>query len=73
MNLNSTLEWTSPATQPLILGILSFLALTLFLAAVWPKLKVLQNAKEAARSDRIFERIRVTLKIAFGQTKLMQE
>ena len=72
-SLNRALEWTSPETQPLVLGTLSFLALTLFSAAAWPKLKVLLNAKPAGRSDRIFERICVTLKIAFGQTKLMQD
>ena len=73
MTLNRALEWTSPETQPLILGILFLLALALFSAAAWPKLKVLLNAKEAAKGDRIFERICTTLKIAFGQTKLMQE
>ncbi len=72
-NLNRALEWTSSETQPLILGSLFLLALTLFLVAAWPKLKVLLKAKAAERSDRIFERINVTLKIAFGQTKLMQD
>ena len=73
MILNRVVEWISLETQPLILGILSFLALILFSAGAWPKLKVLLNAKKAARGDRFFERLIITLKIAFGQSKLMQE
>ena len=72
-NLNRALEWTSPETQPLLLGTLCFIALTLFSVAIWPKLKLLQNARAAKRFDRIFERITLTLKVAFGQSKLMQE
>ena len=72
-NLNHALEWTSSETQPLVLGTLSFLTLILFSAAAWPKLKILLNAKAAGRNDRILERIKITLKIAFGQTKLMQD
>ena len=72
-NLNLALEWTSSETQPLVLGALSFLTLILFSAAAWPKLKILLNAKAAGRNDRILERIKITLKIAFGQTKLMQD
>ena len=72
-NLNRALEWTSSETQPLVLGILSFLTLVLFSVAAWPKLKILLSAKAAGRNDRILERIKVTLKIAFGQTKLMQD
>jgi Fe-S oxidoreductase/nitrate reductase gamma subunit len=72
-NLNRALEWTSPQTQPLLLGALCFLALTLFSMAVWPKLKLLWSARSAGRCDRVFERIALTLKVAFGQSKLMQE
>ena len=72
-NLNYALEWTSSETQPLVLGALSFLTLILFSAAAWPKLKILLSAKAAGRNDRILERIKITLKIAFGQTKLMQD
>ena len=72
-NLNRALEWTSPDVQPGVLGALSFLALVVFSAATWPKLKILINAKAADRSDRIFERVSITLKIAIGQTKLFQE
>ena len=72
-NLNHALEWTSSETQPLVLGALSFLTLILFSAAAWPKLKILLSAKAAGRNDRILERIKITLKIAFGQTKLMQD
>lgn len=72
-NLNRTLEWTPPEAQPIILGALSLLALGIFSAAAWPKLKILMNANAADRTDRILERIGVTLKIAFGQTKLLQE
>lgn len=72
-NLNRALEWTSSETQPLILGTLSFIALAIFIAAAWPKLKNLVSARPAGRADRIFERTGVTLKIAFGQTKLMQD
>ena len=72
-NLNHALEWTSSETQPLVLGALSFLTLVLFSAAAWPKLKILLSAKAAGRNDRILERIKITLKIAFGQTKLMQD
>ena len=72
-NLNRALEWTSSETQPLVLGALSFLTLILFSAAAWPKLKILLSAKAAERNDRILERIKITLKIAFGQTKLMQD
>ena len=71
--LNRALEWTSPETQPLLLAGLSFLALTLFSVAVWPKLKLLWNARPDERCDRILERIALTLKVAFGQSKLMQE
>ena len=73
MTFKHALEWISPEAQALILGVLSFLALILFLAGAWPKLKVLLNAKEAIRGDRLFERLVTTLKIAFGQSKLMQE
>ena len=72
-NLNRALEWTSPQSQPLLLGALSFLALVLFSVAVWPKLKLLRSARSAERCDRVFERIALTLKVAFGQSKLMQE
>ena len=72
-NLNRALEWTSSETQPLVLGILSFLTLVLFSVAAWPKLKILLSAKAAGRNDRILERIKITLKIAFCQTKLMQD
>ena len=72
-NLNRALEWTTTGAQPVILGVLSFIALVVFSAATWPKLKILINAKAADRSDRIFERVSITLKIPFGQTKLFQE
>jgi len=72
-NLNRALEWTATNTQPVILGSLSLLALVVFSAAAWPKLKIIMNAKAADRNNRIFERVGVTLKIAFGQTKLFQE
>jgi Fe-S oxidoreductase/nitrate reductase gamma subunit len=72
-NLNRALEWTSPQTQPLLLGTLCFLALALFSMAVWPKLRLLWNARSAGRCDRVFDRIALTLKVAFGQSKLMQE
>ena len=72
-NLNRALEWTSPQYQPLLLGALCFLALALFSVAVWPKLKLLRSARSAERCDRVFERIALTLKVAFGQSKLMQE
>ena len=72
-NLNRALEWTAPDVQPIILGVISFLALAIFSAATWSKLKILMNAKAADRTNRIFDRMGVTLKIAFGQTKLFQE
>ncbi|HIJ50783.1 MAG TPA: (Fe-S)-binding protein [Nitrospinae bacterium] len=72
-NLNRALEWTSPQIQPLLLGALCFIGLTLFSMALWPKLKLLWSARSAERCDRIFERIVLTLKIAFGQSKLLQE
>ena len=72
-NLNRALEWTTTGTQPVILGFLSLLALVFFSAAAWPKLKTLMNAKSADRTNQIFKRVAVTLKIAFGQTKLFQE
>ena len=72
-NLNRALEWTASDVQPAILGILSCLALVVFSAAMWPKLKILINAKVADRTNQIFKRLGVTLKIAFGQTKLFQE
>ena len=72
-NLNHALEWTSSETRPLVLGALSILTLILFLAAAWPKLKILLSAKAAGRNDRILERIKLTLKIAFCQTKLLQD
>ena len=73
LNVNRAFEWTSPESQPLILGILCIVALFIFLAAAWPKLKLLWNAKPSGRCDRVLKRLGVTLKIAFGQTKLMQE
>jgi len=73
LNLNRALEWTTPDIQPFIMGALSLLALIFFSVATWPKLKILMNAKAADRTNRIFERVGVTLKIAFGQTKLFQE
>ena len=73
LNLNRALEWMTPEIQPFIMGALSLLALIFFSVATWPKLKILMNAKAADRTNRIFERVGVTLKIAFGQTKLFQE
>ena len=72
-NLNHALEWTSSETRPLALGTLSILTLILFSVAAWPKLKILLSAKAAGRNDRTLERIRLTLKIAFCQTKLLQD
>ena len=72
-NLNRALEWTTPDIQPFIMEVLSLLALIFFSAATWPKLKILMYGKAADRTNRIFERVGVTLKIAFGQTKLFQE
>lgn len=72
-NLNRALEWTPPEVQPIILAALSLITLAFFYAAAWPKLKILLNAKGVGKTNRIFERAGVTLKIAFAQTKLLQE
>ena len=72
-HLNRALEWTPQNVQPSILGFFSFLALVIFSAAAWPKLKILIDAKAAERTNQIFKRLGVTLRIAFGQAKLFQE
>lgn len=65
-------DWVSAAYQPGVLAILSLTAIGFFLAALWPKLKVLLLAGPENRFDRPVKRLVHTLRIAFLQTKLLK-
>ncbi len=66
------LDWVSAEYQPAVLGLCTLTALGFFFAALWPKLKVLLKAKPENRFDRPLDRVWNTLRIAFGQTKLLK-
>jgi len=56
-----------------ILSGLTLLSVGVFLVAVWPKWRVLQQAPRENRFDRPLQRLKNTLQIAFLQTKMFKE
>lgn len=59
--------------SPWILTGLTLLSVAVFLLAVWPKWRVLQQAPRENRFDRPVQRLWNTLQIAFLQTKMFKE
>ena len=72
-HINHAFEWVSPRLQPWVLICLIFVALIAFTLHGWPKLKLLLKAKKENRLDQPLKRILTTLRIGFGQSKLLQE
>ena len=72
-HINRAFEWTPPHLQPWILVFLFLITLIYFLLCAWPKLKFLLKAEKENRVDQPLKRIFTTLRIAFGQSKLLQE
>ncbi len=66
------LDWVSADFQPVVLGLCVIVALGFFLAALWPKLQALLQAKPENRLDRPLDRIFYTFRVAFLQTKLLK-
>jgi len=66
------LDWVSADDQPALLGLFTLVALGLFFAALWPKLRVMLRAKPENRFDRPLDRVWNTIRIAFLQTKLLK-
>ncbi len=72
-HINRAFEWTSPDLQPWVLVFLILLSFVAFGLSAWPKLNLMRKAGKANRTDQPLKRILTTLRIAFGQTKLLQE
>lgn len=72
-HINRAFEWVPPNLQPWVLIFLILIALISFALCAWPKLNLLMKAEQKNRLDQPFKRIFTTLRIAFGQTKLLQE
>ena len=72
-HINHAFEWTPPHLQPRVLIFLIFIALIFFALRAWPKLSLLLKAEKDNRIDQPVRRIFTTLRIAFAQTKLLQE
>ena len=72
-HINRAVEWVPASFQPWVLVFLILVALTAFSRSVWPKLVPLLEAEKECRTDQPLRRIIITLRIAFGQTKLLQE
>ena len=66
------LDWVSADDQPVLLGLFTIVALGFFFAALWPKLRVMLQAKPENRFDRPLDRVWNTIRIAFLQTKLLK-
>jgi Fe-S oxidoreductase len=72
-HINRAFEWIPPHQQPWALLVLILITLIFFTLCAWPKLKLLLKAEKENRFDQPIKRIFTTLRIAFGQTKLLQE
>jgi len=72
-HINHAFEWVSPDLQPWVLIFLILSALTAFILSAWPKLNLLLKANKENRLDQPLKRIFTTLRIAFGQKKLLQQ
>jgi Fe-S oxidoreductase len=72
-HINHAFEWVSPSLQPWVLISLIFVALIAFTLHGWPKLNLLLKAKKENRLDQPLKRALTTLRIAFWQSKLLQE
>ncbi len=72
-HINRAFEWVSPNLQPWLLVALILTALVAFALHTWSKLSLLFKAGEENRVDQPFKRILTTLRIAFGQTRLLQD
>ncbi|MBI4389337.1 MAG: (Fe-S)-binding protein [Nitrospinae bacterium] len=70
--LNRASEWITPSQQPWVLGILTLIALGVFIAGIGSKFRVLRRAAPDARFDRPAKRLWNTLTIAFAQSKLFK-
>jgi Fe-S oxidoreductase len=72
-HINRAFEWVPPHLQPGALIFLLLIALISFSLCAWPKLVLLLKAKKKNRLEQPVKRIFTTLRIAFGQTRLLQE
>jgi len=72
-HINHAFEWIPPHLQPWVLIFLLLIALISFALRAWPKLSLLLKAEKDNRIDQPVKRIFTTLRIAFAQTKLLQE
>jgi len=72
-HINRAFEWVPPELQPLVLITLIIISVIVFARHAWPKLNLLLKAKAENRLDQPLKRILTTLRIAFAQTKLLQE
>ena len=71
--INRAFEWVPPNLQPWVLVFLILSTLTAFALSAWPKLNLLLKAEKENRIDQPIKRIFTTLRIAFGQKRLLQE
>jgi Fe-S oxidoreductase len=72
-HINRAFEWTPSYLQPWVLIFLLLATLISFALLVWPKLILLLQAEQKNRIDQPLKRIITTIRIAFGQTKLLQD
>jgi Fe-S oxidoreductase len=72
-HINRAFEWTPSYLQPWVLIFLILITLIFFALLVWPKLILLLQAEQKNRFDQPLKRIITTIRIAFGQTKLLQD
>ena len=70
---NRALDWTGPDVQPLVLGLMTLLALVWFLGLLWPKFRVLSLAGKENRFENPVARLWNTLTIALAQTKMFKD
>ncbi|OGW13891.1 MAG: hypothetical protein A3K09_02895 [Nitrospinae bacterium RIFCSPLOWO2_12_FULL_47_7] len=70
---NRAFEWIPASLYPWVLGVLTLLALAVFLAGIWPKIRVMGLATPESRFDKPMKRLWNTLSIAFAQAKLFKE
>ena len=70
---NRALDWTGPDVQPLVLGLMTLLALVWFLGLLWPKFRVLSLAGKENRFENPVARLWNTLTIALVQTKMFKD
>lgn len=70
---NRAFEWISPSLHPLVLSMLTLVAIAYFFSGIWPKIRVLLLAPSENRLDDPLKRLMNTLVIAFGQSKLFKD